>query len=121
LVRLLTPSGATALAAVAGVIRWTVAAFTTAPILLGLVQPLHGLTFALLHLAAMRVIIEVVPFQLAATAQAFYGTLCVGLATSLLTLLSGMLYERWAGMAFLVMAALCVLALPLCGRLRLPA
>ena len=119
LVRLFGPGGACALAAGAGVIRWTVVAFTTSPVLLGLVQPLHGLTFALLHLACMRLIVQVVPIRLAATAQSIYGTLCVGLATALLTLASGLLYERMGGHAFLVMAALCLLALPLCAGLRL--
>jgi MFS_1 like family len=106
------------LAAGAGVIRWTVVAFTTSPVLLSLVQPLHGLTFALLHLASMRLIVQVVPIRLAATAQSIYGTWCVGLATALLTLASGLLYERMGGHAFLVMAALCLLALPMCAGLR---
>ena len=83
LVRLIGPGGACALAAGAGVIRWTVVAFTTDPVLLGLVQPLHGLTFALLHLACMRLIVQVVPVRLAATAQSIYGTLCVGLVLTL--------------------------------------
>jgi PPP family 3-phenylpropionic acid transporter len=113
------PGGACALAAGAGTIRWTVVAFTTTPVLLGLVQPLHGLTFALLHLACMRLIVEVVPIRLAATAQSIYGTLCVGLATALLTLASGVLYERMGGYAFLVIAVLCLVALPLCAGLRL--
>src|ERR1700722_18826801 len=120
LVRLLAPGGAMALAAVAGVIRWTVASFTTSPVILAFIQPLHGFTFALLHLAAMQVIVLVVPLRLAATAQAIYGTLCIGLATALLTIASGLLYGRMGGPAFLVMAALCMLALPLCARLRLP-
>ena len=119
LVRLFAPGGAIALAAVAGIIRWTVAAFTTSPILLAFVQPLHGFTFALLHLAAMQVIIRVVPLRLAATAQAIYGTLCIGLATAVLTLASGLLYGWMGGPAFLFMAALCLLALPLCARLHL--
>ena len=85
----------------------------------GLCKPLHGLTFALLHLACMRLIVQVVPFRLAATAQSIYGTMCIGLATALLTLASGLLYERMGGNAFLVMAALCFLALPLCTGLRL--
>ena len=42
LIRQIGPGGACALAAGAGVIRWSVLAFTTSPILLGLVQPLHG-------------------------------------------------------------------------------
>jgi PPP family 3-phenylpropionic acid transporter len=66
----------------------------------------------------MRLIVQVVPIRLAATAQSIYGTLCVGLATALLTLASGLLYERMGGNAFLVMAALCLLALPLCAGLR---
>jgi PPP family 3-phenylpropionic acid transporter len=119
LVRLFGPGGACALAAGAGVIRWTVVAFTTSPALLGFVQPLHGLTFALLHLACMRLIVQIVPVRLAATAQSIYGTLCVGLATALLTLASGLLYERLGGSAFLAMAALCLLALPMCAGLRL--
>ena len=104
LVRQFGPGGACALAAGAGVVRWTVAAFTTDPVLLGFVQPLHGLTFALLHLACMRLIVQVVPVRLAATAQSIYGTMCIGLATALLTLASGLLYERMGGNAFLVMA-----------------
>ena len=92
LVHLFGPGGACALAAGAGVIRWTVVAFTTSPVLLGRAA-LHGLTFALLHLACMRLIVEVVPVRLAATAQSIYGTLCVGLATALLTLASGLLYR----------------------------
>ena len=79
---------------------------------------MHGLTFALLHLACMRLIVQVLPVRLAATAQSIYGTLCVGLATALLTLVSGLLYERMGGNAFLVMAGLCMLALPLCAGLR---
>ena len=59
LICLFAPGGAIALAAVAGVIRWTVAAFTTSPVILAFIQPLHGFTFALLHLAAMQVIAQV--------------------------------------------------------------
>ena len=49
LLRLMNPGGAYALAAGAGVLRWSVLACTTSPVLVGLVQPLRGLTFALLH------------------------------------------------------------------------
>jgi PPP family 3-phenylpropionic acid transporter len=67
----------------------------------------------------MRLIVQIVPVRLAATAQSIYGTLCVGLATALLTLASGLLYERMGGSAFLAMAALCLLALPMCTGLRI--
>ena len=48
------PRGAAALAAIAGIARWTVMSQTTDVAALALVQPLHGFTFALLHLACMR-------------------------------------------------------------------
>ena len=67
----LGPAGALTLAAVAGVVRWSAAASTAAFPVMALVEPLHGLTFALLHLTCMAVIGRTVPTALAATAQAF--------------------------------------------------
>src|SRR2546430_11301985 len=86
------PRGAAALAAVAGIIRWSVAGVTTSVLLLSIVQPLHGLTFALLHLACMRMMGSLVPISLCATAQAFYA-FGAGLTTAALTLLSGILCQ----------------------------
>ena len=105
------PRGAAALAAVAGVIRWSVAGVTTSVLLLSIVQPLHGLTFALLHLACMRMMGSLVPISLCATAQAFYA-FGAGLTTAALTLLSGILYARYGGASFFPMAVLCGIALP---------
>jgi PPP family 3-phenylpropionic acid transporter len=78
-----------------------------------MVEPLHGLTFALQHLACMRLIASVVPPGLAATAQAFYGTVAVGLATALLMLGSGPLYARFGADGFWIMAGLCAVAIPI--------
>jgi MFS transporter, PPP family, 3-phenylpropionic acid transporter len=103
--------GAAALAAVAGIIRWSVAGLTTSVWLLTMVQPLHGLTFALLHLACMRIMGTLVPPSLAATAQATYA-FASGFATAALTLLSGPLYARYGGASFFAMAVLCGVALP---------
>lgn len=114
----LNPSGASMLAAVAGLVRWGVLAETTSVAASALVEPLHGLTFALQHLACMRLIGAVVPAALAATAQAFYGTVAVGVATTLLMLASGPLYARFGGGGFWAMAGLCALALPVAWRLR---
>ena len=105
------PRGAAVLAAAAGVIRWSVAGATTSVALLSLVQPLHGLTFALLHLACMRVMATLVPARVAATAQALYA-FGSGSMTAVLTFLSGLLYASYGGAAFFPMAALCVLAMP---------
>src|SRR5262245_35067134 len=107
------PAGALAIAALAGMFRWAVMAQTTAVIALALVQPLHGITFALLHLACMRLIARIVPPGLEGTAQAIYGTVGIGAAIALLTLVSGALSARIGAQGFWVMAALCALAFPL--------
>jgi PPP family 3-phenylpropionic acid transporter len=117
LLRRLSPAGVVALAAIAGALRWTVVAWTTETAALALVQPLHGLTFAALHLACMRLIGATVPPTLAATAQALYA-LGAALTSSLLTLASGWLYASLGGPGFLVMALLCVGAVPLTPGLR---
>ena len=111
LLRRMDARGAAALAAVAGVLRWSVAGVTTSVLLLSIVQPLHGLTFALLHLACMRMMGSLVPISLCATAQAFYA-FGAGLTTAALTLLSGILYARYGGASFFPMAVLCGIALP---------
>ena len=69
-----------------------------------LVEPLHGLTFALLHLACMQVIGRVVPTALAATAQAFYATVAMGAVSAAVTLASGPLYGRYGAGAHLAAA-----------------
>ena len=114
----LGPGGASVLAALGGVVRWVVLAETTSAAASALVEPLHGLTFALQHLACMRLIGAVVPARLAATAQAFYGTVAIGVATALLTLGSGPLYADAGAGGFWLMAGLCAVAVPLAWRLR---
>jgi MFS transporter, PPP family, 3-phenylpropionic acid transporter len=118
LVSRLTPAGALALASLAGMLRWVVAAQTTDVIALALVQPLHGITFALLHLACMRLLARIVPQGLEGTAQAVYGTIGIGSASALLTFISGALYGRLGAQGFWAMAALCALAFPLTWKLR---
>jgi MFS transporter, PPP family, 3-phenylpropionic acid transporter len=104
--------GAAALAAAAGIIRWSIAAMTNSVMVLAILQPLHGLTFALLHLACMRMMAGFIPAQLAATAQALYA-FGSGAVTAALTLFSGFFYASYGGGAFLAMALLCGIALPL--------
>jgi MFS transporter, PPP family, 3-phenylpropionic acid transporter len=120
LVRRLGPAHAAMLAAGAGIVRWTVLGSTTQIVPLALVEPLHGLTFALLHLAAMRLISGTVPSHLAATAQALYGALAVGLSTTLLTFASGSLYMWLGGQAFYIMAILCATAIPFARGMAMP-
>jgi PPP family 3-phenylpropionic acid transporter len=121
LVTRLTPAGALAVAALAGMLRWAVMAQSAEVLALALVQPLHGITFALLHLACMRVLARTVPPGLEGTAQALYGTVGIGAANAVLTLVAGALYARVGAHGFWVMAALCALALPWTWQLREPA
>jgi PPP family 3-phenylpropionic acid transporter len=111
------PAGLVAIAATAGVVRWMVMASSTSVSALALVQPLHGLTFAALHLACMRIIPAVVPQPLAATAQAMYA-LGATATTALLTVASGWLYAALGARGFIVMALLCAVAVPLTRGLR---
>jgi PPP family 3-phenylpropionic acid transporter len=111
-------AGACLLSAAGGTLRWAVLAETTSVAASALAEPLHGLTFALQHLACMRLIGLLVPPRLAATAQAFYGTVAVGAASALLTLASGPLYARFEAGGFWLMAALCAAAVPVAWGLR---
>jgi PPP family 3-phenylpropionic acid transporter len=112
------PRGAMLLAAIAAALRWVVIGATAQVWLVALVEPLHGITFALLHLACMRLIVDSVPPSLAATAQAMYGTVAIGLTTAVLTMGSGFLYARFGAPGFWVMAGLALLALPMAWSLR---
>ncbi len=114
------PARAAMVAASAGVLRWEVMAQTAWLPAMMVIEPMHGLTFALLHLAAMRLMAEIVPPRLAATALTLYGTVAIGAATALATLISGPLYARFGAEGFWVMAALCAAALPIAAGLREP-
>jgi PPP family 3-phenylpropionic acid transporter len=116
----LGPARAAALAAVSGAVRWGVMAQTAWLPAMALIEPLHGITFALLHLSIMRLLAQVVPARLVATALALYGTVAVGIATTLLTLAAGPLYAHLGAGGFWVMAVLCAAALPVCLRLASP-
>ena len=89
--------------------------------LLAVLVAITLLTFALLHLACLDVMSRVVPASLAATAQAFYGTVAMGVAAAAVTLASGPLYEHFGPAAFWAMAALCGAVLPLASGIRVPA
>lgn len=110
------PGTAIAAAAAAGVLRWGVMAESGSVLAAALVQPLHGATFALLHLACMRLIARMVPAGLAGTAQAVYA-FSAGAAGAVLTLASGFFYGRFGPAAFWAMAALCGAAIPVALRI----
>ena len=116
LITRLSPAGALALAATAGIARWLVIGWTVEAGWLALVQPLHGVTFALLHLACMRLIGRIAPAGLEGTAQALYGT-GIGAVSAAVMMSSGALYAELGGTAFWIMSMVCAIALPLILRL----
>lgn len=106
LVERMGPAGLTGCAAAASLLRWGVTAFAPPLPLLALVQILHAATFAMQHLSAMLVLTRAVPAERAATAQALHAALGYGAPTGLMMLLTGWLYARFGGLAFLAMAAI---------------
>jgi MFS transporter, PPP family, 3-phenylpropionic acid transporter len=116
----LGPARAAMVATAAGGVRWAVMAETAWLPALAAVEPLHGLTFALLHLSCLRLLAETIPRHLAATALTIYGTVGIGVSQVLLTLASGPLYSHFGARGFWVMAAICAAALPIARLLREP-
>lgn len=118
LLRRIGPAAGIAVAACAGALRWAVLGSTTAIPWLAAVEALHGLSFALLHLACLELIEDSGPADLRATALALYGTLGLGLSSVVATLASGALYGSFGASAFWAMAALSLASLPLVPGLR---
>jgi PPP family 3-phenylpropionic acid transporter len=117
LLRRLTPEIAMVVAAVASLVRWGLLAESSNIIAIATAEPLHGLTFALLHLSCMRVLAAIVPRELAGLAQAIYGTVGIGLTSAALTLISGSLYAQFGTRGFWAMFLMPLAALPAIWRL----
>ena len=117
LVERIGPGRLTTLAAGISAVRWVVLAFVVNPWLLAGAQVMHAGTFAFQHLSAMLVLRRV-GARRAATAQAWLAALGSSLPSAGLTWLAGQLYGRDPAFAFLAMAGVAVLALPVGIRLR---
>jgi len=100
-----------------GVLRWIVMAQTAWVPALIVVQPLHGFTFALLHLACMYVLSQILPSGVAATGLTLFGTISA-VASVLLTLLAGFLYRELGPISFFGMAVLCAIGVPVALTLK---
>lgn len=117
LIERLGPPGLTACAAGASVFRWTITALAPPLPVLAVVQLVHAGTFAMQHLSAMLVLSRFVPAERAATGQALHAALGYGAPSGLMMLLSGWLYARYSGLAFLAMAVIGGAAIFLVGPL----
>ena len=114
----INPVRALQTAAVIAAVRWVVSVASVDLWIILLAQPMHGITFALLHLAAMRLLAQIVPNELAATSQALYGTVGIGLASVVMTFVAGWLVASLGYQSFLLMAALALASLPLTSAIR---
>ncbi|MDN3608825.1 3-phenylpropionate MFS transporter [Vibrio ostreicida] len=85
------------------VVRWGLTASTTELVGLILIQLLHGITFAVAHIAAIQYIQHSAPSKMVAL-QALYNAIPLGAVIALMTALSGWGYEHWGANVFWVMA-----------------
>lgn len=97
-------------AAIGVVVRWGLTASTTVLIGLVLIQLLHGVTFAVAHIAAIQYIQHSEPRKMVAL-QALYNAIPLGAFIALMTALSGWGYENWGANVFWAMAVMGILAL----------
>jgi MFS transporter, PPP family, 3-phenylpropionic acid transporter len=74
-------------------------------------QALHALTFGATHLGAMAFLRQAIPTHAMPLAQSLYYGLASGLVIAVVFQVSGTLYARFGGHAFLAMAALAGISL----------
>jgi PPP family 3-phenylpropionic acid transporter len=92
------------IAALGSIVRWLTLSYATDVSVIMLSQLLHGVTFGIAHLAAMRYIAENVADEDTMTVQAIYAAIPFSLAIALLTFLSGLFYPDLKENIFIFMA-----------------
>ncbi|MDK2617496.1 3-phenylpropionate MFS transporter [Vibrio vulnificus] len=97
-------------ASIGVMLRWGITASTTLLLGLVLVQLLHGVTFAMAHIAAIQYIQNSEEHKMVAL-QALYNALPLGAFIAVMTAFSGWGFEHWGANVFWVMAAMGLVAL----------
>ncbi|EPN4992435.1 3-phenylpropionate MFS transporter [Vibrio vulnificus] len=97
-------------ASIGVMLRWGSTASTTLLLGLVLVQLLHGVTFAMAHIAAIQYIQNSEEHKMVAL-QALYNALPLGAFIAAMTAFSGWGFEHWGANVFWVMAAMGLVAL----------
>jgi PPP family 3-phenylpropionic acid transporter len=90
---------------VAAMLRWCVVGTTTSVPWLLATGWLHALSFGCTYLGALRALERRVPVQQRATAQGLLGAASSGLGMIVGGVVGGLVYERFEGFAFFLMAA----------------
>ena len=99
-------------------VRWiVVGASTSVPLLLA-TNWLHALSFTCTYLGALRALERRVEPSQRSTAQGLLGAANSGVGMVVCGLLGGYVYDRWAGLAFFLMAAFAVAGVLLAFLLR---
>jgi MFS transporter, PPP family, 3-phenylpropionic acid transporter len=97
------------LAGAAGaVVRWAAMALDPPPVLLLMLQCLHGLSFGATHLGAVGFVARAAPAGLGASAQGYLAVVGALVMAGVMGI-SGELYERWGSGAYWAMAVLATL------------
>ncbi len=106
----------------ATVLRWTLYAALTDPLLIVAVSPLHALTFASFYLGSMDYLEQRTPAALRTTGQGLFSAVTFGVGHTLGNLLSGWLFEP-LGMSrlYLLNAILAVIGTAVLGLTMAPA
>jgi PPP family 3-phenylpropionic acid transporter len=94
-----------------GVVRWSGMGVFTDIWMTGVLQGLHAISFAMLHLGLMHLLQREVPPTLRNTAQGTYSAVSGGMFMAGMTWLAGQLFSRFEGGAFLFMALVSAAAL----------
>ena len=99
----ISPTALLLVGACGAVVRWTAMAFDPPTALLPPLQCLHALSFGATHLGAVGFVAHTAPTGSSATAQG-YLAVALGLVMAMAMGISGALYARWGGLAYLAMA-----------------
>ena len=116
--RHLTPKMLLQLGCIGVCIRWTGLSIAEQPVWIAISQLLHGVTFAMTHLAAIRAIQLYLPESQMAKFQGIYNGLYMGM-TALVTFVTGFYYDSLKANLFLAMAVMGVVGLLLTLSLHL--
>ncbi len=98
------------IAALCGVIRWSLLAVEPSLPVLFAAQALHGITFGIMFLSCANFISRRVPEEAAARGQSLLATLstaCMALAT----FACGLVFESWGSQLYWVMGGMCAMAM----------
>lgn len=104
--RKLNPLQIMSIGGAAAAIRWTFMPMVTTMPLVFLIQALHGASFGMTHLGAMRFLSTSVDESLSADAVALYSMMVMGLSMGIVAFFSGRVYALYHGESFWAMTTI---------------